>query len=176
MKSKKLFEGGYRPSNKVLPLNLHPAYHNDGTYNQGICEYEPAEMMCDALERINNSFKDLPEQEIQDYYTYDHIESSIRNKDYRDVQILVGSDANASLIKTYSGKELHRRESITLKDITDEYGCEAEADLGVFSNSIGFDDNKKYDVFIEVTNKFHDLGENSWTETIYIVRNIIEKI
>lgn len=173
-KSKEHFEeGGYRPSNFVLPLTLHSAYYSDGYWNNGIPEWKPAEMMCDALKRVDEMFPNLPEQKerhwlYNDEENFDKIEEAICGKNWKDVRVLCGRECGCEKFLV-SGSYLNKRESVK-SGLTDEYGDVIYFDMGIYSNSIGFDENKTYYLYVQ-TIITHDIWGD---ETERIVRKIEE--
>jgi hypothetical protein len=168
IKSNDCFTGGFKPSNDVLPLVLYDAYYSDGYFNNGEPSYVPAEMMCDTLARINQMFPDLPEQKIDDmYFTYESIETMLGGAAYTDIQIPIGSDANAKFTKTYTGEELNREPVSLPVGITNKYGEKIWADLELFSYCIGYEPTKKYVVHMEIT-------KDKWGDECYTVKNITE--
>lgn len=167
VKSNNCFTGGFKPSNDVLPLMLYDAHYSDGNAINGEPIYEPAEMMCDVLDRIDQMFPDLPEQKIDDtYLTYEPIETMLAGAAYTDIRIPIGSDANAKFTKTYTGKELNKAMSIPV-GITDKYGDDMLADMGMFSKCVGYEPDKEYVAHMEIT-------KDKWGCEYYTVKNITE--
>lgn len=164
-KSNNCFTGGFKPSNDVLPLMLYEAFYSAEHYISGEPVYEPAEMMCDALDRIDKMFPDLPEQKVNT--TYEEIESELGGATYTDIRIPIGSDANSKFTKTYTGEKLNRASASLPVGITNKYGEKVWADLGLFSHCIGYETTKNYVAHMEIT-------KDKWGDECYTVKNITE--
>ena len=127
-----------KPNENVLPLNYNNAYYSDGKYDYN---HKPsftfAEMHCDVIDRINESFADCKDQEI-DEDEFEKTEAWIRGKKWQDVVILIGTDSLLDCEEVeLSGNFLNNTHNKYYKD-------EDFLDLNIYEHCINFDDNKIY--------------------------------
>lgn len=99
-----MFERVLKPTEKVLPLDMFPAFID--TYGDKC--WHPAEMHSDTIARIDDLFKDGQAQEVDKYWSYVDIESSLRKKHYEDVRLPLDYDFDCDVI-TVNGKEINSR-------------------------------------------------------------------
>jgi len=127
-----------KPNENVLPLHYREAYYNDGKYNYN---HEPsftfAEMHCDVIDRINESFADCKDQEI-DEDEFEKTEAWIRGKNWEDVIVIIGTDSLLDCEEVeLSGNFLNNTHNKHYKD--DDF-----LDLNIYDHTVNFDDNKTY--------------------------------
>lgn len=127
-------DGGYKPSNDVLPLRLGTSWQD----REG--RWYPGEMMSDALKRINDSFPLLKEQKVSEYCTFNRIEAALINKRWDDVVTPLGSECGCTkyIIK---GHYLNKIDGL---DYNGEW-----FDMGNYSHSFGFEMEKDYKIYVK---------------------------
>lgn len=155
---------GVRPSDEILPFQYSQAYvfEEFGTHKN---VYVPSEMKCDVLNNIQRVMPNYPEQQVSPYSKFEYVESQLVDKDYTDVLVPIGSDADATIKEVVLGQQLlSASDCITIGD--------TDIELGIFSHSIGFNPTEKYELSIEHQQINHDWDDMSYVENINIVRNI----
>lgn len=153
--------GGYKPSKCVLPLYLREPWYDDGSYST---DHKPTfhfgEMNCDAENRIDEMFSDLPKQEsfysfIDDNDVFDYIESSLERKNWKDVVTDLGAEVGC-FVYYATGEDL--RMFIAHGCIDADGEEETYTKLGRYEHSNGFDVNKTYRLYIKSENVLHIWG------------------
>jgi hypothetical protein len=143
-----------RPNENVLPLYYWAAWYDDGKYSKTPKLY-PAEMREDVMERIQTMFPDSIIQNIEDSH-FDEVESLIREKSYKDVVVINGSDSLLTCEETVmKGKEL----------IEEKYSLEKYNKnlfyLGKYEHCIDFEADMEY--IVRVERKTGCFGEDIYT-------------
>lgn len=160
-------EGGYKPNDFVLPFSLHEAYYSDGRLSDdNKPSFEFAEMHCDAVARVNKSFKNIPDQEFKYYASsFEDIEGDIRNKNWKDVITELGCECDCdSFIYSYA---LNNREYIKYND--------KHIDLNIYAHSEGFDPSHKYRIYYQTITTIHFQGTDyEYTDISYKVKKIVD--
>lgn len=158
----KCFSKGVRPSELVLPLTYHDAYYNDGKYEK---DHKPsltfAEMHCDVMKHIEETFPDFKEQDSSSKWfceDFDSIEGRIRGKKFEDVVVRIGSDnLNDCIEVTLSGYDIiHNCFAVNEKKV--------HLDKGIYEHCIDIDSNTQYTVRIQKKDSDWDDG--------YVIRSI----
>lgn len=161
------FDEKLRPDPRVLPVNLQEAWYDDGRYNKHPKLY-PAEMMCDYMEKFDNIMPDAKDQDIRKD-EYDWLESFLKKKSWKDVQIELGEDNLNDCIEVECTAIDLKNHSIP------NYGY---IEMGKFENCDDLsnceDHEKKYVVRLKkVVTKYHIPG---WKDDItYHLKSIREK-
>lgn len=151
---KEYFEdGGVKPNENVLPLSYREAWYDDGKYSHEPKLY-PADMREDVMKRIDEMFPNHIDQEIKDG-RFDEIESYIRNKSYKDVVVINGSN---SLLTC---KEVVLKGSNIKQHV---YG-DSVLFLGIYEYCNDIDPDKEYTVRIEGKPDY-------WGDIEYTVKSI----
>lgn len=161
-------EGGYKPNDFVLPFSLHEANYSDGRWSDdNKPSFEFAEMHCDAVARVNKSFKDLPDQEIKDYASsFEDIEGDIKKKNWKDVVTELGVEQDCDTF--IYDKELNHRSNI---EYDDKY-----INMNIYNNSIDFEPNKRYRIYYKTIVSRHFVNTDyEYTDISYLVKKIIEE-
>lgn len=155
---------GVRPSDEILPFQYAEAYvFEDCITHKNV--YVPSQMKCDILNNIQRLMPNFKEQEVSPYSKFEYVESQLVGKDYTDVLVPIGSDADATLKEVVLGQQLlSASDCITIRD--------TDVELGIFSHSIGFNPTEKYELSIEYQQIYHDWDDMSFMENRHIVRNI----
>lgn len=155
---------GIRPSDEILPFHYEKAYvYEDTAAHKNV--YVPSEMKCDVLNNIQRLMPNFKEQEVSPYSKFEYVESQLVGKDYTDVLVQIGSDADATIKEVVLGEQLlHTTDCITIGD--------TDVELGIFSHSIGFNPTEKYELSIEYQQIYHDWDDMSFMENRHLVRNI----
>lgn len=158
---KTCFSEGVRPSELILPLTYHDAYYNDGTYEKDHKPlFTPAEMHCDVIKRINESFPDFKEQDTKSFWfiEFETVESRIRGKKIDDVLVLNGSNnLNDCIEVTVSGYDIIHNCSIVNEKKVYLY-------KGIYENCIDIDSNAQYIIRIQKI-------DSGWNDE-YVIRSM----
>lgn len=144
-----------KPNENVLPLYYREAYYSDGQYSYNRKpNFTFADMHCDVMERINKSFGDFEDQEI-DTDEFEKTEGLIRDKNWEDVVVICGTDSLLDCEEVeLSGNFLNNTHNLHLID--DDF-----LDLNIYDHCINFDDNKTY-----VCRVKKEIEHWNWGETI----------
>jgi hypothetical protein len=110
-------------------------------------------MHCDVIDRINESFADCKDQEI-DEDEFEKTEAWIQGKNWEDVTVIIGTDSllDCEEVKL-SGNFLNNTHNKRYKD--DEF-----LDLNIYKHCINFDDNKIYVCRIKKEIKHWEFGDD----------------
>lgn len=162
------FDECVKPDTRVLPVNLHEAWYDDGQYSKAPKLY-PADMMCDFIEKVNEIMPDAKDQDIRDD-DYDWVESFIKKESWKDVQIILGEDNLNDCIEVECT-------ALNLKNHKVP-GFDNHIELGKFENCKDLnnceDPDKKYIVRLNpVVTKYDTPG---WEDDVtYYLKSIREK-
>ena len=162
------FDECLKPDPRVLPVNLHEAWYDDGKYSKAPKLY-PADMMCDFIEKVNEIMPDAKDQDIRED-EYDWVESFINKESWKDVQIILGEDNLNDCIEVECT-------AFNLKNHTIP-GFDDHIELGKFKHCKDLNDcedpEKKYIVRLNpVVTKYDTPG---WEDDVtYYLKSIREK-
>ena len=155
-----------KPNENVLPLSYHDAYYNDGKYSS---DHKPsitfADMHCDVMERIENSFANFKDQNIKDN-EFEETEGWIRGKNWEDVLVILGTDSLLDCEEVeVSGELLCNSGNVRYKD--DDF-----LDLNIYEHCVNFDKTKKYLCRVK-----HEIEHWNWGDTDkYKLMSILKEI
>lgn len=156
------FTEGVRPNDNVLPFNYHPAYYSDGRYRpDNKPSFTFADMRCDIIDKINESFAEYPEQEIE-AERFKYVESMIHGKSWKDVWVLCGTD---SLLDC---KEMNLTGKVLKNGMLNE---DDTLDLNIYENCVDIYPDKLYTCRVALK-KDHDWLD--WKQ--YEVRSILKEM
>ena len=162
------FDGRLKPNTRVLPVNLHEAWYDDGRYGTKGPKLYPAEMMCDYMAKVNEIMPDAQDQDIRED-EYDWVESFLKKESWKDVQIELGEDNLNDCIEVECTAFDLKNHSIS------DYGY---IEMGKFDNCKDLkeckDPTKKYIVRIKTVITKYDIPE--WKDDVtYYLKSIREK-
>lgn len=124
-----------KPNPDVLPVNLQPAW-----YSERECKLYPAMMMCDYMKDVERLLPNAKD-DVDTFYSFEHVESAIRIKNWKDVVVINGSDnLNECFEKKVTGYELKRK----MLNEKDQYGDEVYIDMNIYNYVADFDDDTVY--------------------------------
>lgn len=154
---RKCFDSGVKPNENVLPLSYHDAWYDDGKYSNGPKLY-PRDMHEDVIKRIEESFGEYKEQDIEDG-RFEEVEARIRHKSYKDVVVLIGTD---SLLDCEEAE-------MTGKEIVKKHYNDECLNLDIYSNCDDIDSEKTYVLRIAKKRIWDEYYE-------YAIKSIKEKV
>ena len=155
-----------KPNENVLPLHYGEAYYSDGKYNYN---HEPsftfAEMHCDVMERINKSFSDFEDQEIDDD-EFEKTEAWIRGKNWEDVVVICGTDSLLDCEEVeVSGELMCNPGNVKFTD-------EDFLDLNIYDHCVNFNKEKTYLCRVKKEIEYWNWGDDVNYKLMSIIKEI----